>query len=202
MTSMPRSRLASVRASCALALLGLLVLAPAQAKKTDRDQPMNVDASHFDGFQKPNSVSTLTGNVVITQGSLKATADHGKVYFDANSEISRVVLTGSPAHIRQLDDNGNLMQGDAATIDYQVTRDFAVLQGDASITQQGRGEAHGDRLTYNTQTSEMTGDSGGDGRVHMIFKPQPKSGTAAPAAAPAPAPATSAPAPATSSGQP
>jgi lipopolysaccharide export system protein LptA len=207
-----------VRASCALAALGLLVLAPAQAKKTDRDQPMNVDASHFDGFQKPNSVSTLTGNVVITQGSLKATADRGKVYFDANSEISRVVLTGSPAHLQQLDDNGNLMQGQAATIDYQVTKDYAVLQGNASITQQGRGEAHGDRLTYNTQTSEMTGDSGGDGRVHMTFKPKPKPATtAAPAdgaAAPAgnptapagnrPAPAASAPspAPATSIGHP
>src|SRR5690348_13460548 len=104
------------------------------------------------------------------------------------------------------------MQGEAATIDYQVTKDFAVLQGHASITQQGRGEAHGDRLTYNTQTSEMTGDSGGDGRVHMVFKPQPKSGANAPAATPAPAPATrpaasatvpasSTPAPATSSGQ-
>jgi len=207
-----------MRASCALAALGLLVLAPAHAKTTDRDQPMNVDASHFDGFQKPNSVSTLTGNVVITQGSLKATADRGKVYFDANSQISRVVLTGSPAHIQQLDDNGNLMQGDAATIDYQVTKDFAVLQGHASITQQGRGEAHGDRLTYNTQTSQMTGDSGGDNRVHMVFKPKPKSGApAAPAGnvpapsgsptapagnAPAPATSTPPPAPATSSGQP
>jgi lipopolysaccharide export system protein LptA len=112
-----------------------------------------------------------------------------------------VVLTGSPAHLQQLDDNGNLMQGEAATIDYQVAKDFAVLQGRASITQQGRGEAHGDRLTYNTQTSEMTGDSGGDGRVHMVFKPKPKTGTAAPAAPAVPAPAASAPAPATSSGQ-
>ncbi|UGB46144.1 lipopolysaccharide transport periplasmic protein LptA [Frateuria edaphi] len=202
MTSMPRSRPASMRASAALVLLGLTVLAPVQAKRTDRDQPMDVQASHFDGFRKPNSTTTLKGNVVITQGSLKATGDLAKVHFDANAEIDSVVLTGSPAHLQQLDDNGNLMQGDAATIDYKVAKDYAVLQGHASITQQGRGEAHGDRLTYNTQTSEMTGDSGGDGRVHMIFKPQPKSGTAAPAAAPAPAPATSAPAPATSSGQP
>lgn len=204
MTSMPRSRPASMRASAswALALLGLLVLAPAQAKRTDRDQPMDVQASHFDGFRKPNSTTTLKGNVVITQGSLKATGDLAKVHFDANAEIDSVVLTGSPAHLQQLDDNGNLMQGDAATIDYKVAKDYAVLQGHASITQQGRGEAHGDRLTYNTQTSEMTGDSGGDGRVHMIFKPQPKAGTAAPAAARSPAPAASAPAPATSSGQP
>jgi len=184
-------------ASLALFALGLLALAPAQARKTDREQPMDVKASHFDGFQKPNSVSTLKGNVVITQGSLKATGEQAKVYFDANAEIGRVVLTGGPAHLQQLDDNGNLMQGEAATIDYQVAKDFAVLQGRASITQQGRGEAHGDRLTYNTQTSEMTGDSGGDGRVHMIFKPKPQAG----AATPATAPAASTPAPASSTGQ-
>jgi lipopolysaccharide export system protein LptA len=204
MTSMPRSRLASMRASCALAALGLLVPAPVQAKRTDRDPPMDVQASHFDGFRKPNSTTTLKGNVVITQGSLKATGDLAKVHFDANAEIDSVVLTGSPAHLQQLDDNGNLMQGDAATIDYQVAKDFAVLQGHASITQQGRGEAHGDRLTYNTQTSEMTGDSGGNGRVHMIFKPKPASGTPAAPAGGTPAPATSAPSPAsaTSAGQP
>ncbi|MCX7514032.1 lipopolysaccharide transport periplasmic protein LptA [Frateuria sp. STR12] len=206
MTSMPRSRPASMRASWALALLGLLVLAPAQAKRTDRDQPMDVQASHFDGFRKPDSTTTLKGNVVITQGSLKATGDLAKVHFDANAEIDSVLLTGSPAHLQQLDDNGNLMQGEAASIDYKVARDFAVLEGNASITQQGRGEAHGDRLTYNTQTSEMTGDSGGDGRVHMIFKPKPRASAPAPATSagstPAPATSTAVPAPATSSGQP
>lgn len=198
MTSTPRSRPAGTHASWGVLLLGLLLIAPAAAKRTDRDQPMDVQASHFDGFRKPNSTTTLKGNVVITQGSLKATGDLAKVHFDANAEIDSVVLTGSPAHIQQLDDNGNLMQGEAATIDYQVARDFAVLQGHASIVQQGRGEAHGDRLTYNTQTSEMTGDSGGDGRVHMIFKPKPR--PQSPAAAPAPS--ASVPAAATSSGQP
>ena len=191
-------------ASVALLAFGWLAVAPAHAKSTDRDQPMDVKASHFDGFQKPNSVSTLKGNVIITQGSLKATGEQAKVYFDADSQINRVVLTGSPAHIQQLDDNGNLMRGDAATIDYQSSKDFATLQGNASITQQGRGEAHGDRLTYNTQTSEMTGDSGGDGRVHMIFQPKTKPAGAAAAAnsAAAPAPASSAPAPAASTQQP
>jgi lipopolysaccharide export system protein LptA len=68
-----------------------------------------------------------------------------------------------------------------------------VLHGNASITQKGRGEAHGDKLTYNTETSEMTGESGGDGMVHMTFKPKPVE-AAAPAGASAPAPATTAPA--------
>jgi len=206
MTSMPPSRRvrpsAEALAKAGLLALGLLALSPAFGKQTDRQQQMQVDAKHFDGFQKPNSVSTLTGSVVITQGSLKASGAQAKVYFDANSQINRVVITGTPAHIQQLDDNGNLMQGDAATIDYQVDKDFAVLAGNASIRQKGRGEAHGDKLTYNTQTSEMTGESGGDGRVHMIFEPKTKPASGAAPAAAAPAPAASAPAAAASTQQP
>ena len=188
MMSMPPSRRASARFALAIAVLGLLAAQPALARKSDRQQEMQVAAKNFDGFQKPNSVSTLTGNVVITQGTLKATGAQAKVYFDADTQISRVVITGNPAHLEQLDDNGNLMLGDAATLDYDNLKGIAVLSGNASVTQKGRGEARGDRLTYNTETSQMTGESAGDGLVHMTFKPKPQ-----PAAAPAPASSSSAP---------
>jgi lipopolysaccharide export system protein LptA len=188
MMSMPRSRRTSARARFALAaaVLGLLAAQPALARKSDRQQEMHVAAKHFDGFQKPNSVSTLTGNVVITQGTLKATGAQAKVYFDAESQISRVVITGNPAHLEQLDENNNLVLGDAATLDYDNLKGIAVLSGNASITQKGRGDAHGDKLTYNTETSEMTGESGGDGMVHMTFKPK---SAAAPAASTSGSPA-------------
>ncbi|MDQ6648391.1 MAG: lipopolysaccharide transport periplasmic protein LptA [Pseudomonadota bacterium] len=192
MMSMPLSRRAANSATSALAVvaLGLLAAQPALAKTSDRQQQMHVAAKHFDGFQKPNTVSTLTGSVVITQGTLKASGNQAKVYFDAQSQISRVVITGKPAHLQQLDDNDNLVLGDAATLDYDNLKGIAVLRGDASINQKGRGQAHGDTLTYNTQTSEMTGESGGDGLVHMTFQPQNKpaaSKPAAPTSAPAPA---------------
>ncbi len=192
MTSMPHSRRAriSVRFALAAAVLGLLAAQPALAKKSDRKQEMQVAAKHFEGFQKPDSVSTLTGNVVITQGSLKASGEQAKVYFDAQSQISRVVITGKPAHLQQLDDNNNLVLGDAATLDYDNLKGIAVLTGNASIKQKGRGQAHGDKLTYNTQTSEMTGESAGDGLVHMTFQPKDKPAAVEPAA---PAPASSAP---------
>ncbi|EIL87776.1 lipopolysaccharide transport periplasmic protein LptA [Rhodanobacter fulvus Jip2] len=189
MTSTPRSRRAS--ASAAWLVLGLLALSPAFAKQSDRDQPMQVDAKHFDGFQKPNTVSTLTGSVVIRQGSLKATGAEAKVHFDGESQIDRVVITGNPAHLEQLDDNGNLMQGEAATIDYHAAKDYAVLSGNAVVKQKGRGEARGDTLTYNTQTSQMTGESNGDGMVHMTFQPKARAATT-----PADKPAAAAPAPA------
>ena len=197
MTSTPRFHRAGASITLACLALGLLALLPASAKQSDRSQPMQVNAKHFDGFQKPNSVSTLQGNVVITQGTLKATGDQAKVYFDADTQISRVVISSGPARIQQMDDNGNLMQGNAASIDYDNLNGIAVLSGNASVTQKGRGEAHGDKLTYNTQTSQMTGDSAGDGMVHMTFLPKPK-----PAGVPASAAATSAPAPASSSATP
>ncbi|HEX5305726.1 MAG TPA: lipopolysaccharide transport periplasmic protein LptA [Dyella sp.] len=189
---MPRSPRASASARWLLVACGLLALSPAIAKQGDRDQPMKIDAKYFDGFQKPNTVSTLKGSVVIEQGTLKATGALAKVYFDADSQISRIVLSGNPAHIEQLDDNGNRMLGNAATIDYNNIKGIAVLTGDALVKQQGRGEAHGDKLTYDTTTSQMTGESGGNGTVHMVFLPKKQ------AAAPAP----SAPAPASSSQKP
>jgi lipopolysaccharide export system protein LptA len=184
MTFMPPSRRASARFALVVAALGLLAVQPALAKKSDRQQEMHIAAKNFDGFQKPNSVSTLSGNVVITQGTLKASGAQAKVYFDADTQISRVVITGNPARLEQLDDSGNLVLGDAATLDYDNLKGIAVLSGNASVTQKGRGEAHGDKLTYNTETSQMTGESSGDGLVHMTFKPKT-----------APAPASTAPIP-------
>lgn len=205
MTSTPPSHRASARTSStielACVLLGLSMLAPAFAKQTDRSQPMQVKAKHFDGFQKPNSVSTLQGSVVITQGTLRATGDAAKVYLDADTQISHVLVTGAPAHIQQLDDSGNLMQGHAARIDYDSIDGTAVLSGNAEVTHKGRGTAHGDKLTYNTQTSLMTGESAGDGMVHMTFLPKPlaapkRQGVPNPAAAGSAAPAASSSGPA------
>ena len=181
---------AGLLAVCALALLPALVV----AKQSDRQQPMNFAAKHTDAYNAPNTVTTLSGNVKITQGTLLLTGDLAKIYLDANSAISRVVVTGNPAHIQQLDDNGNLMTGNAAQLDYDNIHQIAVLTGQASVKQQGRGEFHGDKLSYNTASSQITGDSGGDGLVHGVFLPKPQAG-GAPTPVSKPAAAGSSPAP-------
>jgi lipopolysaccharide export system protein LptA len=175
-----------------LCLLGLLILQPALAKQDDRNQPMNFASKTVDGFNQPNTITTLTGNVVATQGTMKVTGDVAKLYLDADTQIARIVVTagkGKLAHIEQVDDAGNLMQGDADTLDYDNVNGIAVLIGNAVVHQQGRGEFHGDRLTYNTNTALITGQAGGDGLVHGIILPKvkPVAGGATPAAPGAPA---------------
>ena len=170
---------------------------------------MNFSSKSMDGFNAPNTVTTLTGNVVTTQGTMKMTGAVAKLYLDGDTQVARAVVTapgGGVAHIEQLDDCNNLMQGDAQQLDYDNVNGIAVLTGNAVVKQQGRGEFHGDKLTYNTQSSLITGESGGDGLVHGVILPKAQPGAAAPAGqaasptcrpnAPAPAPAAAAPKPA------
>lgn len=166
-------------------LLACALPRAAHAKQSDRSQPVKVSAKSADAMAKPNGTSHLKGDVVITQGTLKATGDSATIYFDANSRVSRVVLTGSPAHLRQIDDNGNLIKGHANSIDYNVPKGIATLTGDARIKQEGRGMASGDTLVYNTTRSTMTAQSHGDNRVHLIFQPKQASSSAKSQPAPA-----------------
>lgn len=168
------------------AVVGLLIMQPVLAKQGDRNQPINSDQDSISGFYAPNTITTLTGHVVITQGTMKATGDLAKLYMDANQQVSRIVVTGKPAHIEQLDDDSRLMTGDAAQLDYDNVNEIAVLTGDAVVHQQGRGEAHADKITYNTQTYYATGE----GNVHMIMLPK---SYAAPVTAPVNSAADAAP---------
>lgn len=192
MMSTARSCLPSRAVRLAILGLGLVMLQPALARKDDRQQPANISAKSFDATQQANGFVHYKGSVVLTQGTLKVTGALATAYLDADNSVTRVVVTGSPAHIEQVDDSGNLMQGNAASIDYDNVKQIAVLTGNAWVNQKGRGEARGDKLTYNTQTSQMTGESSGDGMVHMTFQPKPKP-VAAPAEQRGPAAATSAP---------
>src|SRR5215469_9857286 len=83
-------------------------VAPAQAKTGDRNQPMLTKQDSVSGFNAPNTVTTLNGHVVVTQGTMKTTGALGKIYLDADTQVSRIVMTGSPAHIEQRDDDNNL----------------------------------------------------------------------------------------------
>lgn len=173
------------------------MLQPALARQDDRNQPIHVvHAESFDGYNQPNTVSTFTGNVLITQGTMKLTGEVAKIYTaKEDTSVDHIIVTGTPQkrpHIEQIDDNGNLMTGDADQLYYDNVNGIAVLTGNAFVHQQNKGDARGAKLTYNTQTNYMVGESNGAGPVTMTFLPKqkplppPKHG-AAPATPPTPA---------------
>jgi lipopolysaccharide export system protein LptA len=177
----------------AFAAIALFAMS-AYAKTGDRNQPMNSVGVHIDGFNAPNTITTITGNVLVTQGTMKAKGDLAKIYMDAAGQVSRIVMTGKPiAHIEQLDDNNNLMTGEAPTLDYDNINGIAVLYPDAHVTEQDTGEARGDKITYDTNTTHYTGV----GHVSAIYYPKQKPGDGAPAQPGKAKPATASSAPAT-----
>jgi lipopolysaccharide export system protein LptA len=159
-----------------LALIGLLGFGTAHALSTDRDQNLEVRASYNKMVTTTPSFALFKDNVRIEQGTMKANGDEARVYEGENDSGRRIVLTGSPAHLEQMqDNNGGLMTARAAQIDYDDGTHVAVLSGDVVVVQQGKSEFRGQRMTYNTETGAMEGGSQAPGsEILMTFKPKPK----------------------------
>lgn len=189
--STPRSRRMCTAIDLPARLLVLLVAAlaacgVAQARQSDKNQPINLNATHLIGSQQSGKL-VVTGNVTLDQGTFHADGAQATGYTDPNdtSQWQRVVLTGNPAHFRQTQDSGTLVRGQAQTLDYKVSENTVILTGNATVEQEGRGTFHGEKLVYNTDTGEIEGSAAAGGRVHITL--QPRSKPAATSARPAPA---------------
>ena len=159
----------------ALSSLLLVALLPlgAQAKTTDRNAPMDIEADRTDAMLGDDSESVLTGGVKINQGSLEVNADRAVIYRKAG-DISQVVLTGAPATLKQVADNGESMNARASQIVYTLTSDLVVLTGSVVI-EQPRGTLRGETIKYDLKTGRL--DGGGDGkRVQMRIMPKSSGG--------------------------
>ena len=141
----------------------------AQAKVADRNQPMDIRADNSEAVLSDDSDSTLNGNVVITQGSLEVKADKAVIHRKKGS-IESVLLTGAPALLKQISDNGEPMTARAERIAYDLDNDKVVLTGGA-VVEQPRGNMNGETITYDLKTGRLNG--GGDGkRVQMRLMPK------------------------------
>ena len=94
---------------------------------------------------------------------------------DISNEIQRVVLTGKPAHLEEIGNDGDLVISNADKIDYDADTSVAVLDGNVSVVRQGRSEFHGEHMVYNTETGEMeSGNLSGTAPVHIVLQPKAK----------------------------
>ncbi len=170
-----RATLPALFAAAAIVFAGAV-----SARDSDRNQPMDIEASHQEGTLDGNSVNTLAGNVIIKQGTLDIRAAKADIH-QRGGEVVRAVLTGSQASLKQQMEDGSPMTAKADRIDYDMNTDVIVLTGSYTVTTT-RGTTSGQRLTYDLKSGRV--ESGGDsGRIKMTIQP-----TARKTPAPAPAP--------------
>ena len=94
--------------SLKIALAGALLAAslPALAKTGDTDQPIHIESDQ-QSLDMQGNVVTFTGNVVVTQGTIKINADKVVVTRPGNEKGKEVIEGfGNPATFYQMQDNG------------------------------------------------------------------------------------------------
>lgn len=184
-------------ALCLVLAAALLAPMAATARSSDRNQPMNANADSSNcNVGNDTAPCLLTGNVVVTQGTLVINAAKADIK-RSDGDISYVTLTGSQVTMKQELDDGSPFNGRANKVDYDMPKEIVTFTGNAFVDKAGD-TIKSERIVYNMKTGQV--ESGGTGgRVSIQL--QPKSATAAPAPASKPAPKPAAkPAPAKKGG--
>lgn len=155
-------------------LAAALTLAPlwAAALPEDRAQPIQLEASRGQLDQK-TGVSVYEGNVIITQGSMRLTADTVTIYVKDNN-FQRMEATGAPANLRYKPTADKPeIQGASPRVEYDVAGAKVTMSGGAKLTQ-GQDVFTGDRIEYDLKGDVVRARGAGDnGRIQFTIQPRP-----------------------------
>lgn len=152
------------------------------AEKADRDQPINLEADSVQ-VNEAKKISTYSGNVILTQGTLMIRGDKLVVREDKEG-FQHSTSTGNPTTFRQKRDGSNeYMEGSALRIEYDGRMDKVQLFNKAWV-KRGEDVVHGDYISYDASSeyaevigggSQAAGNSGaGGGRVKAVIQPKKK----------------------------
>ena len=155
----------------ALAMLLALMARTATALPEDRNQPIQLEASRAQLDQK-TGVSIYEGNVVISQGSMRLTADAVTIHVKDNA-FQRMEARGGPVTFRyQPAANKPEIQGVSQQVEYDVAAAKVIMSGNARLTQ-GQDQFNGERIEYDLKDDVVRARGAGDrGRVQFTIQPR------------------------------
>lgn len=163
------------------ALLGFSSYAHAEA--ADKEKPIDLEADSVK-VDDAKQISTYTGNVILTQGTLIIHADKLIVREDS-AGFQHSTSVGNPTTFKQKSEGKNeYMEGSARRIEYDGRMDKVLLYTKAWV-KRGEDIVHGDFISYdaNAEYAEVIGGTKSvdgvttNGRVHAIIQPKNKKAT-------------------------
>ena len=171
--------------------LCLALMCPAQAEKTDRSKPINLESDRMrvDDAQKS---SVFEGRVVMTQGTLTIRADKITVRQDKDG-FQYGTASGNLATFRQKRDGaGEYVEGEAERIEYDGKIDRVEFFSRARLKREPADEVRGNYISYDSRTEFFSVNSGAnpaapgspDARVRAVIQPKLQPEDAGKASAP------------------
>ena len=152
------------------------------AAEADRLLPVEIE-SDTASLAKSNRHTEFSGSVMVTQSSLKISAD--KVVAERYDDGTQfITATGKPVRFQQnLDDlkedgTPQVIKGHAEKVTFDHAQNTIVMSGNAFIDREGD-TVSGATIRYNTKTSVYSVNSDGKGkkRVSVILQPSTVNGS-------------------------
>jgi len=136
----------------------------------DRDQPIYLEADRAQ-LDQDTETSIYIGNVIITQGSMRLTADSATIYMQ-NGVFQRMEAEGAPATFRyQPAADKEEIHGVGLRANYDAINETLEVTGDASF-KQGEDTFNGDFIEYDLRENLVKARSKAGGRVKFTIQPE------------------------------
>lgn len=174
------------RLAFALVAVGIFHTGHLLAEQADRTKPIDVEANVATVDDKNNRIRTLEGNVILTQGTMRLTAERVVIKEDDAGFTTAQIFGGPKGQVafRQKRDNStDFMEGSADRAEFDDQADTLKLLSNARL-KSGGDELKGEYIFYNSATGEMQARnvlpdakgvavSGGNvGRVKITIQPK------------------------------
>jgi lipopolysaccharide export system protein LptA len=160
-----------------IAILALLVAAPAWGEKADRNKPTQIEANRMSA-DDAKRMNIFEGNVVLTKGTIAVRADRIVVRQDAEG-FQLVTATGTPVRFKQKQDpkegekEGRWMDGEALRIEIDERKQTIELFDNARVNR-GGDEVAGNYIFVDQRSDyfSVSSGKGTPGRVKAIIQPK------------------------------
>ncbi|AXI02674.1 lipopolysaccharide transport periplasmic protein LptA [Aquirhabdus parva] len=140
------------------------------ALESDHDQPVHLEADRA-VYNQQTGVTVYTGNVVITQGTIRLQADSVIANLDQNKSIKDVTATGKPAKFQQkINPDKGIVYGEGDQVFYDAKSSQVTLTGNAKLNQDGSSFV-GNTLRYGMTQGDIEGNGNAQQRVQMVIPP-------------------------------
>ena len=144
----------------------------AWALPDDQQQPIRIQADDAQLDDK-QGIATYTGDVIITQGSMKVTGNKVTMTRAPNGDIDVVTSVGNLAYFEQLQTAGDAkpVQGWGVTIQYLAPQNRVVLIDKAKVIHTDNNVTQGEKIVYDTVKKLA---SAGRAKGTKLSTPQPR----------------------------
>ncbi len=157
-------------------LILLLLFSPlCHAEKADHDKPVDIEADQAQ-VDDAKKISTFTGKVVLTQGTMIIRSEKLVVMQD-KSGFKHGTAYGHTASFRQKREGlDEYVEGYGERIEYDTKASTVDFYVQAKV-KRAQDEVRGEHVTYNSSTDIFQANNEGSAapaRVHAILYPKPK----------------------------